>query len=57
MRHIFEPLFTTKQEGTGLVSIKAIVDAHKGTIAVTLLPTVFKITIPRNLDLTLGYQS
>ena len=49
---IFEPLFTTKMEGTGLglVSVLAIVDAHKGAISVTSHPTIFKIILPKILD-------
>ena len=50
LSRIFEPLFTTKQTGTGLglVSVKTIVDAHGGKISVTNSPTKFKITIPKN---------
>jgi len=48
MSEIFEPLFTTKQEGTGLglVSCKSIIEQHGGTISVTNHPTTFKITLP-----------
>lgn len=46
---IFEPLFTTKQQGTGLglVSVKSIIEAHGGTISVTSPPTIFTITLPK----------
>lgn len=45
---IFDPLFTTKQEGTGLglASCKNIVEQHKGDITVTNNPTTFTITLP-----------
>ena len=48
---IFEPLFTTKTQGTGigLSSVKFIIDAHDGTISVTSPPTIFTITLPKNL--------
>lgn len=45
---IFDPLFTTKQEGTGLglASCKNIVEQHKGDISVTNNPTTFTVTLP-----------
>jgi len=48
---IFEPLFTTKYQGTGLglASCKQIVKQHKGTIRVKNNPTTFIITIPKDL--------
>jgi len=51
---IFEPLFTTKQTGTGLglASCKTIVDSHHGTISLTSTlgkGTTFSIEIPNNL--------
>jgi PAS domain S-box-containing protein len=50
---VFEPLFTTKQAGTGLglPSIKSIIDAHGGTITVTSPPTMFTITLPKTEDI------
>ena len=52
MDKIFEPLFTTKQEGTGLglAGVKSILDVHKGTISVTSPPTTFTITLPKVSD-------
>ena len=49
---IFEPLFTTKQQGTGLglASVKSIIKAHAGTISVTSPPTVFTITLPKTVS-------
>lgn len=46
---VFEPLFTTKQTGTGLglSSCKSIVEQHNGTIDVKNSPTTFTITLPR----------
>jgi signal transduction histidine kinase len=46
---VFEPLFTTKQKGTGLglASCKNIVEQHKGEISVTNNPTTFIIVLPK----------
>jgi PAS domain S-box-containing protein len=49
LQHIFEPLFTTKQTGTGLglTSCKRIIESHKGEISASNNPTTFIIKIPR----------
>jgi signal transduction histidine kinase len=46
---VFEPLFTTKETGTGLglASCKNIVERHRGTIVVKNNPTTFTITLPK----------
>ena len=46
---IFEPLFTTKQTGTGLglASCRTIVEQHGGTISVKNNPTIFTVMIPK----------
>ena len=45
---IFEPLFSTKEKGTGLglVSCKNIIERHSGIITVSTNPVIFKIMIP-----------
>lgn len=49
LEKIFDPLFTTKQEGTGLglFSCKMIVENHNGKIMVSNNPTTFTITLPK----------
>ena len=52
--HIFEPLYTTKQTGTGLglASCKAIIENHGGSIECSSIVgkgTVFTIHLPKNV--------
>jgi signal transduction histidine kinase len=54
---IFDPLFTTRQIGTGLglVSCKSIVEKHGGSLSVrTQLGkgSTFVITLPKNQQIT-----
>jgi signal transduction histidine kinase len=46
---IFEPLFTTKESGTGLglASCKNIIGRHSGTISVKNNPTRFTVLLPK----------
>ena len=50
MSQIFEPLFTTKDMGTGLglPSCKNIVEQHGGTILAKNDPTTFVVSLPKN---------
>ncbi|TBR12036.1 MAG: sensor histidine kinase [Candidatus Nitrosotenuis sp.] len=50
LQKIFEPLFTTKQKGTGLglASCKNIVEQHNGIIIAENNPTAFTIRLPKN---------
>ena len=49
LEHIFDPLFTTKLEGTGLglSSCKNIIEQHGGSIKATSGPVVFSIRLPK----------
>ncbi|MCH7966485.1 MAG: PAS domain S-box protein [Thaumarchaeota archaeon] len=55
---IFDPLFTTKQKGTGLglTSCKNIVEQHGGKIFVKNNPTTFTIILPKNIPSQFGYK-
>ena len=48
MEKIFEPMFTTKNTGTGLglVICKSIVEQHGGSISVSNNPTTFTVKLP-----------
>ncbi|MFB5619667.1 MAG: PAS domain-containing sensor histidine kinase, partial [Nitrosopumilus sp.] len=50
---VFEPLFTTKQKGTGLglASCKNIIEQHQGKISVANNPTTFTIILPKMLSI------
>jgi len=52
LEKVFEPLFTTKQKGTGLglASCRNIVDQHQGKISVKNNPTTFTIKLPKSLS-------
>ena len=49
IEQIFEPMFTTKDDGTGLglASCKQFIDMHGGTINVTNNPTTFTLKLPK----------
>ena len=50
LEEIFEPMFTTKDSGTGLglATCRQFLEMHHGSIEVTNNPTTFTIKIPKN---------
>ncbi|MGY5148532.1 MAG: sensor histidine kinase [Candidatus Nitrosopumilus sp. bin_68KS] len=54
LEQIFEPMFTTKSQGTGLglASSRQILQLHGGQISVKNNPTTFKITLPKNYSIS-----
>ncbi|MGI0065675.1 MAG: sensor histidine kinase, partial [Nitrosotalea sp.] len=52
LTRIFEPLFTTKQYGTGLglPSSKNVIEQHRGTILASNNPTTFTIALPKYIE-------
>jgi len=59
LEKIFQLLYTTKMEGTGLglAGCKNIVQSHKGTITVSNNPVIFTITLPKIQKKSLQYNA
>jgi signal transduction histidine kinase len=59
LSQIFSPLFTTKQEGTGLglYSCKSIVNQHGGTIHFSNDPSTFTIKLPKTVNTPNGEKN
>ena len=51
LEKVFDPLFTTKQVGTGLglASCRRIIEAHGGKLTFRNNPTVFEFNLPKHL--------
>jgi signal transduction histidine kinase len=51
LSNVFDPLFTTKYQGTGLglSTCKNVIKQHGGSIYVTNSPTTFHIILPKNI--------
>ena len=51
LNKVFDPLFTTKNLGTGLglSTCKSIAEQHGGTITVQNKPSIFSVKLPINL--------
>ncbi|MBT8172938.1 MAG: HAMP domain-containing histidine kinase, partial [Nitrosopumilus sp.] len=54
IKEIFEPMFTTKDSGTGLglASCKQFLEMHHGSIEVNNNPTTFTIKLPKTREET-----
>lgn len=59
LEKIFEPLFTTKSQGTGLglASVRRLVEQHGGQVSVKLNPTVFSVILPHSNPVSNSIQN